>query len=146
MTMHFTIEKPIVKAAFVLLGVPISALVLLGLIDSIGLLLGGMQRHDPWPIAFGVGTLLSGIGILGAWLRILRPHAQLPVQRIFRIRRWLKAGVAGGALLAIGTVGMFSIDLGVFALGFVALSLGGLWLLTQTPSKQGSDTCNQRVA
>ncbi len=139
--MRFAIERPVIKASIVLAGIPITALALLGLIDSLGLLLGGLERSDPWPLSFGVGMLLSFVGLLGAWLRVLRPYEQLSVQRINRIRRWLIAGIAGGGLLAIGTLGMFSIDFIFVALAFILLSSIGLLLLRQTPTKQPVNIC-----
>ena len=133
--MPFTIEKPLVNFLLRLAGVLLTVFAIVGSIDSIGLLLGGIEHRSPWPILFGVGSLCADLGIAGAWLRISRKYEHLSMKRVQAIRRLLWAGVLGGSLLAIGTLGMFSPNPNLSSLAgvFIGLSALGALLIKQTP-------------
>jgi hypothetical protein len=104
--MHI-IDRPSVKLLLRVIGVPLSVLALLGAIDGIALLLGGIEHNNPWALFFGLGSLGAGLGLAGAWLRISKEYHHLSKSRV-RVVRWLlPCGILGAAFLAVGTYGIF---------------------------------------
>jgi hypothetical protein len=131
--MHI-IDRPSVKLLLRVIGVPLSVLALLGAIDGIALLLGGIEHNNPWALFFGLGSLGAGLGLAGAWLRISKEYHHLSKSRV-RVVRWLlPCGILGAAFLAVGTYGIFGAPLGYFGTIFILLGALGAACLYQTPA------------
>ena len=133
--MRYTIDRPTVRLLFRVAGVPITLLAILGAIDSIGLLLGGLEKNNPWPVFFGLGGIAAYFGIAGAWVRISNTYESLPKEKIRLIRWLLICGVIGSLLLAAGTFGIFGSNIGYGAVIFIVLGAVGAVFLKQTPSQ-----------
>lgn len=132
--MSYAIDRPAVKLLIRVVGVLLTVLAILGAIDSFGLLLGGIEKNNPWPVCFGFGSFCADLGIAGAWLRISRAYELLSNRKVRLIRRLLVCGVVGAILLAVGTFGMFPLEIGFFAVVFIALAGVGIVFIKQTPS------------
>jgi hypothetical protein len=133
MTTHI-IDRPSVKLLLRVIGIPLSVLALLGAIDSLGLLLGGIAHNNPWALFFGLGSIGAGLGIVGGWLRLSQGHDHLSKKRV-RIVRWLlTCGILGAAFLAVGAYGIFGVPLGYFGAIFILLGALGAACLHQTPA------------
>ena len=133
--MTYIIENSVAKLLSRIVGIPITLLAILGAIDSIGLLLGGFEKNNPWPVFFGLGTFASYFGIAGAWIRISNKYEYLPQKKVRFIRRLLSIGVAGAILLAAGTLGIFGLSLVFGSVAFILLGAAGLFFIKQTPSQ-----------
>jgi len=132
MSLH-AIDKRPVKIALRVLGIPITIIAVLGLIDGIGILLGGIEQRNPWSCAFGLGALLSFAGLIGAWKRISVQYADIDPDEIGFIRLLLKIGVAGAILLSAGALGIFGFDLLPIPAFFTLLALTGVYFIHETP-------------
>jgi len=128
------IDQPSVKIVLRVIGIPLTVLALLGAIDSIGLLLGGIEHNNPWAIFFGLGAICADLGIAGAWLRISQGHNHQSRNRVRLVRWLLWLGIFGAAFLAIGTYGIFGVPMGYFGAIFILLGAFGVACLYQTPT------------
>ncbi len=50
-------------------GIVITTISILGTVDGIALGLGGIENQNIWAIDFGLGTVISYFGLIGAWVR-----------------------------------------------------------------------------
>ena len=133
--MSYIIEHTAAKLLLGIIGIPITLLAMLGAIDSIGMLLGGFEKNNPWPIFFGLGTFASYFGIAGAWMRISNKYGALSKKKVLIIRRLLSIGVVGALLLAAGTLGIFGLSLGFGSAAFLVFGAVGVFFIKQTPSR-----------
>ena len=133
--MTYIIENTAAKVLLHIVGIFITFFAILGAIDSIGLLLGGFEKNNPWPISFGLGTFASYFGIVGAWIRISNKYESLSKKKIHFIRGLLSFGVAGAILLAVGVFGIFRFSSGYGSAVFIILGAIGVFFIKQTPSQ-----------
>nr|CAP47845.1 putative integron gene cassette protein [uncultured bacterium] len=133
--MSYIIERTATKLVLGIVGIPITLLAILGAIDSVGLLLGGIEKANPWAISFGLGTFTSYFGITGAWMRISNKYESLSKGKVRFIRRLLGIGVVGAVLLTVGALGIFGLSLGVGSVVFMVFGAVGVFFIKQTPSQ-----------
>lgn len=128
-----TLDRGTVRITLRLIGVPFTIVALLLGIDGIGIGFGGIDHGNGWAIAFGMGTILSYLGLAGAWWRLSVIYEKLSAPKVRLLRSLLIGGICGGFCLSAGVVGIFGKYGLVGALFFVLLSIGGVWLLNGTP-------------
>ena len=133
--MGYIIENTIAKVILHSLGILITFFAILSMIDSIGLLLGGFEKNNPWPVLFGLGALASYFGIVGAWMRISNKYESLSKKKILVIRVLLYFGIVGAILLGVGTFGIFGFSSGYGSVMFIVLGVIGVVFIKQTPSQ-----------
>lgn len=115
------------------IGWPITLLSLILSVDGIGIGLGGLQNRDIWAIIFCSGTLLSYIGLIGAWWRLNVRYATMSPRKVKFVRYLLVAGILGGCALAVGAVGIFGSYGLVGSAFFIMLAFAGVIFFSATP-------------
>ena len=123
------LDRRLVRAGLVALGVPVTAAGLIGAIYIPFFLIGGLQGNL---FVLGLGALgvLGLLGLVGAWTRVLRRHDLMSKKVSLVVRVLLACGVASAAALGVWAL------LGgwmVAALGFWGIAVGGLVLIWGTP-------------
>jgi len=133
--MTYAIDRPAIKPLLRIAGIFITFIAVLGAVDSAGFILGGIEKKNPWPVLFGLGTFIAYFGIAGAWIRIANIYESLSSKKVRLIRGLLYCGVIGSLMLAAGTFGIFPINIGIWGLVFIGLGTVGAFFIKQTPSR-----------
>ena len=133
--MAYIIEHTAIKTLLRIVGIFVTFLAVVGAVDSIALLLGGLEKGNPWPIFFGLGVFTSYFGIVGAWIRISNQYTSLSKKKVQLIRRLLGLGIAGSILLAVGSLWLLGFRSVYGSAIFIALGAVGVFFIKQTPSK-----------
>ena len=133
MLQHFFDQRTVRILFGVALGLPITALALIGgLYGCVIGLTGLLTGSDKFLFAFITATTFLGLaGISGAWRRILRPSVEMTASEIKTIQALLWAGVLSSFCLAGGVAHWSEPFWLVFA--FVGLGLAGIVLVLATP-------------
>ena len=112
----------------VLVGFPLSVVAVFAVPHGLVLGYGGIVEREPLGAFSGLMTVLGVIAIVGAWYRLLVPHAEMGATQARRIRFCLWCGVASSLGLAAwagyeteltlsGVLGLFAVIGGVLIKG-----------------------------
>jgi len=113
-----------------LVGIPLSAIALIG--GAHGLVLGIAGIKD---LHFGLALIgiVTIIGIIGAWRRLLEPTDSMASSKQNNIRLMLILGLAASLSLTVWSVIVDGIS--IIAVSLLTLSTGGFVFVLATPKK-----------
>lgn len=106
-----------------------------GTIDGIALGLGGIENNNIWAMSFGLGTIISYFGLIGAWVRVRNTYALMPVRKINLVRVFLMLGLFAALLLLVGVIGMLGSSSLYFTVSSMFIIVGGVVILLATPKR-----------
>lgn len=115
----------------VFLGVPVTALALIGSIYGAIYLYAGVREGDAWALGLGLVAVLGLLGIVGAWWRVLKRVAAMVKRERLVVRALLASGVAASLFL-----GAWAAQAGeaIVAVPFALIAVGGIALVIATPT------------
>ena len=122
------VDNEITKVFLWIIGIPATFLVLSGFIFGGGILL--LFFKDISGFAVGVTSLLSVLGVVGAWLRILNSNGSISERNKIIIKSLLVCGVFSAVVSAVYTyIASFPL---VATIALALFSVGGVVLVLST--------------